>query len=774
VQVFNNRPLAAFCFVFVCVSVAAFAFCGIVKIIVGIMAFAFALAFFVIYIISKRKSSKIAYSILCLIFAFLAISQSYIYFNVLYSHCNKYSGGVHTIVGTVTELESSGDFYTGYSIKLDTIDGEKVSGKLLLECEYVCVLVGGEKIQADTEIYAINDKINVTYNISSMIANGYMLYGVSTNETDYNVIGYEKNIFKDFFRELNLRFSSKLINDIKGDAGALSAALLLGNKEALSDDISGNFRKVGASHILALSGMHMSIVIGAFDLILRKLRIHKNIRCAVVGACALSYLALTGFRISAMRSVFMILAVYACYYFATEGDSITTLLGILMLFILITPYAVCDIGMWLSFMATFGILVVSSHISLFCTKIEKPFSGKFFIQKFLRYLISGILISFVAVLSVSLINCLCFGEYALLTPISNILVIPFAYLILIFSLLYLVFSGIPFIGSVVVGIIRLLSGIILGIIDKMSEVRNGIVNLNYLQVKIIVFIMVLLLIVSLFLNFKRKIRLLIVPVTSVLLIFVFICSAQYLNSSEINATYLKNKQNEEIVLTSGNKAVICDFSDGSSTNLNLAYSEVCNNNISEVEVLILSHYHERHLMSFKKLNCVTNIRNLYLPLPINEREYYIMLDLVRYAEEENVAVSIYDSQSELFVFGDTSISFISHTYINRSTHPTVAMKISNNDGCIVYLGGSVQETETAAVLDEFSSEADWLIFGIHGPVTKSECEISTVSPMMNILVCDDSILEYIYFPDEYLYGFSNTSNIIVGAEKYKMVIYKTK
>ena len=80
---------------------------------------------------------------------------------------------------------------------------------------------------------------------------------------------------------------------------------------------------------------------------------------------ALFYLALTGFALSTVRAFLMTSIVYLAYVLQDESDKLTTLLFSLFIILVSFPYAVYDIGMWLSFLAVLGIFIAGYFIENF-------------------------------------------------------------------------------------------------------------------------------------------------------------------------------------------------------------------------------------------------------------------------------------------------------------------------------------------------------------------------------------------------------------------------
>lgn len=81
--------------------------------------------------------------------------------------------------------------------------------------------------------------------------------------------------------------------------------MVLGDGSGISEEDMGNFRELGVSHILVVSGMHMTVLAAFLQLALKRLPIRKAVGNLLTGLCLLLFLALSGFQPSASRGAAM-------------------------------------------------------------------------------------------------------------------------------------------------------------------------------------------------------------------------------------------------------------------------------------------------------------------------------------------------------------------------------------------------------------------------------------------------------------------------------------
>ena len=164
------------------------------------------------------------------------------------------------------------------------------------------------------------------------------------------------------FRLLAVRraLSASLRQYLPRAEGGVLAAMAVGDKSQLSKELRAAYRAAGASHLLVVSGLHLTLLCGAF---LGNRPVGGRFRkTKALGAMALVFfmMGLTGFTPSVMRAGVAALLFYLGALLLQPADSFTSL-GVAAVFISLQgPYALCDVGLQLSFAATLGVLAAGA------------------------------------------------------------------------------------------------------------------------------------------------------------------------------------------------------------------------------------------------------------------------------------------------------------------------------------------------------------------------------------------------------------------------------
>lgn len=153
-------------------------------------------------------------------------------------------------------------------------------------------------------------------------------------------------------------------NDIENNA--LVKALITGDRSGLSRELVESFRKGGASHILALSGLHFGVIYMAVNYLLRILGnsvAAERIRAAIAVPAAAFYTALTGAGASVCRAFLFILIRESAYLSGRRSSLRTVMWASFICQSIIDASAISSVSFQLSYAAIAGIVYINPHLS---------------------------------------------------------------------------------------------------------------------------------------------------------------------------------------------------------------------------------------------------------------------------------------------------------------------------------------------------------------------------------------------------------------------------
>ncbi|MBO5755530.1 MAG: ComEC/Rec2 family competence protein, partial [Clostridia bacterium] len=332
----------------------------------------------------------------------------------------------------VTVRVESITYQKGTTIYFDGILTEMGGERCRIKAKFYCYdgpeLSEGDVAQAKAEIHAIPSFRDAAEDEITLLANGFRAQVTLSRALASGRFSSVSLVFSRLRGILSARFFTAL----SSESAALLSGLLLGDTSQVAPTLIRNMNRLGISHLLAISGMHFTVLFIGLEKLLGRLGVGRHYRLAFVALASLFYLALTGFSAAVMRAGFMLLLMIIAFFLRLHYDTLTSLGVSLLLICLFTPYAVYHVGLWLSALATFGILALHERRSD-PSKKEKPKGG------LLRYIVESLSVTVIAIVATAPLTSLLFGTWPLLSPIANLCLAPFMDLLLYLAPLLLLF-----------------------------------------------------------------------------------------------------------------------------------------------------------------------------------------------------------------------------------------------------------------------------------------------------------------------------------------------
>ncbi|WP_313989884.1 ComEC/Rec2 family competence protein [Gemella morbillorum] len=308
-----------------------------------------------------------------------------------------------------------------------------------------------------------------------------------------------------------ISLGNKIHKEISFDKSGYIEALIFGDKAYLEKDEIINYKNLGTSHLLAISGLHLGVLISLIYFILLRLRFSVEIIEKIVFLVIPFYMLISGFSPSVLRAGGMIML-----YIIFRKKDMTKLEALLTTFILmlfINPLFIFDIGFELSFLITFCLLMSDDFLS----GSKNIFTSGFKIS----------LVSSLASLPILVMN---FYTFSYISIISNIFLVPIFSLV-IFPLVLISYVSFLFSITLFNVIFKPILNISFSFFDKIQDLfLNSSPMLigrhnNYVGVIIFIFVLGILI----YLN-KNKFLL---ATLGVLLLFFTLLGFSYIGEDKI-------------------------------------------------------------------------------------------------------------------------------------------------------------------------------------------------------------------------------------------------
>jgi len=394
------------------------------------------------YFVSKKKGNYQYYFALAAYTTFVLIGIAAITFknpqfkNKNYS--NHLSEKVNKAVLVIDDVLKSNDYYNNYIASVESVNGHQTTGKIKLN-------VLKKSLKSD---FAIDDKIIVFENFIEInnpknpYQFNYKNY-LAKQQIEHQITIYDNSLITLNSNNISLKglaytFRQKINSSLqkqgfKGDELTIINALLLGQRQEISKEIIENYQNAGAIHILAVSGLHVGIILLMLNFLFKPLERLKNgkvIKLVIVVVFLWMFAFIAGLSASVIRAVTMFTAVAVALATKKEISTYKTLLISIFFLLLFNPYYLFEVGFQLSYLAVFFIVWVQPQIyNLWKPKL-----------KIIDYPWQLFTVSIAAQLGVLPLSLYYFHQFPGLFFVANLIIIPFLGLILGLGILVILLS----------------------------------------------------------------------------------------------------------------------------------------------------------------------------------------------------------------------------------------------------------------------------------------------------------------------------------------------
>ncbi len=644
----------------------------------------------------------------------LSLVASYFYFERYFKTYERFEGTV-SVEGEILSIEQTTSYSASAVVKTDNISNERASRykiRIKLSLEEAEDLTVGDKISFNTtlEEFSSDGSFNAKnyYFADGISANGREVTDLKvTEESDGSLSTRLIRI-----REV-LRRKAVLMSD--ADAGNLLGALLTGERSELSPELRLDFMRIGISHVLALSGMHLAILTLAIDRLLRLFSVPRKFRTvSTIIFCSL-YMGFVGFSVSVVRAGIMLILGSLLYLLQESKDSLTSLSFAVFLIILITPYAIYDIALWLSAFATFGVIIGASK--------DEDDKERGLALRLLSGLWDAIFLSVLANGATLLISVSTFGGFSLLSPFSTIifsfLIEIYMYLGSLMLLLGLVYLPLSYpLGKLLIYLCDLIEK--LAALSSSPDISYLPSNYDLLMTMISVFTAVFFALMILKLN-KRAISIIIL--TCFIGIFVTAGIFKYNEYSTEELVYTSQDKSDVFLIKSGKDSALVSSSQYSES---LAYDSL--ELLSKYKITILDKYiitHYAYSLEEDLLTLLSSvlIKEISIPHPKNDDEILIYKKLVRLLEDYRTELTLHNSGGEISLGSFKYYPLYSNAYGEGSSQNAFLITYKETNKYL-YLSSGMIDKKYEEVYSKIINDADTVIFGSHGKKYKESVYIS--------------------------------------------------
>ena len=540
-----------------------------------------------------------------------------------------------TIKALITSNANEKEYKYTYTVTVSEINGEKLekSIQLMLNIKKNKIKKDAPKFGNIVEITGTYEEPSTARNYKGFDYRQYLksrnIYGTIDCEK-YEIIATNKiNVASNIVNYVQNNIKENMFNILDEEQSALCVGILIGDREKISDITEDNFKKSNLTHMLAVSGSHITYIIVALTTILSKT--NRKFSLIITILFLLFFTVLTGFTASVLRASIMGIITLLASILHRKADTINNL-GISSIIILIyNPYLLVDAGFLLSYAGTIGIILfskkISNGISIIVNKINpnllnkeqnnnsKIFFIKSIIEKIILYIISSLSVTLSANIVIIPIMAYMFSTISFTFWISNILAGPVMEVVTIFGfIVYFISIIFPILAQFLGIALNLLLTVLLKIAEISSKIPGASI---YIKTPSIYMCVIYYLIIYILFNMqaikqiirkkaifrlyaikakKQRKNILVIAI----LFTILVNSIIYVTDKNIKIYFVDVGQGDcTLIQTSGRKNVLIDgggsefgsFDVGKSTLL----PYLLDRGITKIDYMMISHFDSDHI-----------------------------------------------------------------------------------------------------------------------------------------------------------------------------------
>ena len=420
---------------------------------------------------------------------------------------------------------------------------------------------------------------------------------------------YKNNLIYQMQKKIKAIIKEKL----PSETGDLLLAILLGDKKDLSEQIQINFKNSNLSHMLAVSGAHVSYIIVGLTYITQNSIMGKRKGRVFCIFFLIIFMAITNFTPSVTRACIMAILTLVSEILYKKADIYTNISISALIILLYNPYSLLDLGFKLSFGGTIGIVIFMRFIK---KKQEEP--------KLLNYIKQMALVSICANIIIIPIIMNNFNTVSLTFLVSNILASPILAIIVIVGFSIIIIS---IISHSLSNLLVFWLNPILNLLIKISSFCSKLPFAKILVVTPYIFNILFYYTIILYLvnynNLKQFIKKKTVILLSIILIlsnFIF-----YILPQDLKIYFIDVGQGDStLIVTPSKKTILIDGGGSESFDVGekVLLPYLLDRRIRKIDYIMISHFDTDHCKGIFTVIENLKVKNIIISKQAEKSENY--------------------------------------------------------------------------------------------------------------------------------------------------------
>ncbi len=608
-----------------------------------------------------------------------------------------------------------------------------VYDKRVAKVDVTVVNDGNLSVRYGDIIYIDNLNVSIPSEKLNKGETDYALYlkshGISgsvyTTDDKVSFVGYNPNKVKKFIYDMSDYTKEVLYSAIPDNRGGFAIALITGDKKFLSEDVLLDIQMAGLSHVIAVSGMHMSVFVMLLGILFSRRKKRSYTAALLSNLLCVFMVIFTGGSYSVIRAALMVILANTGYFLGRGTYSVNSVLCAAGIMIVSNPFALFDASFILSFSATLSIVI-------FAERTEELIESRLHIRNaFLKSILAVTLSAQILVIPCLIIMKNTLNTYTLL---SNILVSPVIPFLMGAVVLTLLFSKVKFVCVLTKFVAEILSEYVLKICGFVS-------GLPYSEIIVSDFVFMLLLIFGVvycvlffILVSGRKMRcfhlnLIFIPVV---IVSIIVCAFFPQNT---NIDFINVGQGDSALIRDRGVNILIDS--GGSKNIDSGFGErvtsayLRRKGVYNLDYVFISHFDSDHCQGVLSVIDRFRIKHLIVP-DFPGDDIQLFESIISKAQHKGIDI-VYAEYGDSFYINKDSFLYVvaPEKYSEGTANSNSLMLKYVSQGVSVLFAGDNDREEDVMRSD---AEADILKIAHHGSSdSTSEIFLDRVNPSIAVI-----------------------------------------
>ncbi len=508
------------------------------------------------------KRQKYAQFLCCMLSFAIGFSYYLIYDSFKLKPLELLDNQICTIEGEVTDVSYKSDDNCVLTVK-GFIEGKKTT--VLIYGDAANASLGDEitavgKVNTFENTYLYNTKDY--YKSNGIVLVMYNPESVYVYEGKFSLL----NVISEYVDDVE-QYIRRQLPEFEGE---MLCAMLFGDKSGMSSSEKEVFYKSGIGHIMATSGLHLVIVVWLIMLVFTPIfKEHIVARSLFAMLVGFVFVACASFSPSVVRAYIMLVISYCAPLFFKKSDTLNSLCVAVVAMTLFSPYVIRNASFVLS---VFGVLSTAVFAPYLSAKVKGTV---------LKPIANAVCISICIVPA----SVLYFDEISVISPVSNLLLVPLCTVALCAGAIAFVFAQVGAVADLALMVGGFCCKIVYFCVKFLSGLSFASVNIAQIGVCISIWLMFGLLLLYFYISSKKAKRF--IPICLCIVCFAFVNGfASYLNNTEDKIAVYSDKGGTVTVCINDNGVTVIDSGALHATEFaDVFLSQYCINDIDKVYML---------------------------------------------------------------------------------------------------------------------------------------------------------------------------------------------